>query len=280
VKRNFEWHGHRGCRGLLPENSIPAFLRAVEIGVDSIEMDVVISRDKKVVVAHEPWMPAAICRKPNGAKILEVNERAHNLYRMKYREIKQYNCGIRDPRFPEQEEMQVHRPLLSEVIEQVESFTKFKGLPPVDYSVELKCEKETDKVFHPNAKKFARKVVKVLKKYGIEERTLIQSFDRRVLRRLNRKHPAIHCSYLKDRTPTDLEAELRGLGFIPSILGLRHDQVTEEVVRICEKNGMKVIPWTVNEIDDMVAVLKKGAHGIITDYPNRLGELLARLEKE
>jgi glycerophosphoryl diester phosphodiesterase len=148
----------------------------------------------------------------------------------------------------------------------------------VDYTIELKCSPEEEHVFHPKVSKFVRRVVKTIKKYGLEERTLLQAFDQRVLKRLNERHPAVHCSYLKDETP-DLEKELKELGFIPSVLGLRYDLVTKEIVQECEQRGMKVIPWTVNEVSDMKTVLEKGVHGIITDFPDRLPTLLEDMKK-
>ena len=95
-----EVHGHRGCRGLLPENTMPAFLKATELGTDFLELDLVISGDGQVVVSHEPWMSHKICLRQNGDSISVAEERSLNLYKMSVREIQGFDCGsIAQPGF-------------------------------------------------------------------------------------------------------------------------------------------------------------------------------------
>src|SRR5436305_9759012 len=102
----FDIEGHRGCRGLLPENTIPAFLKALELGVSTLEMDVVITKDKQVLVSHDPFMSHEICRSPEGKYITAEEERSHNLYRINLAQISQYDCGMQPhPRFPEQKKI-------------------------------------------------------------------------------------------------------------------------------------------------------------------------------
>ena len=96
--------GHRGCRGLLPENTIPAFLKAIELGATTLELDVVISKDKQVVVSHDPYLSHMICLNAKGEAISEEEEKEYNLYKMSYAEIAQCDCGSQPhPGFPEQE---------------------------------------------------------------------------------------------------------------------------------------------------------------------------------
>ncbi|MEM6803094.1 MAG: glycerophosphodiester phosphodiesterase family protein [Bacteroidota bacterium] len=116
-KISMDVQGHRGCRGLLPENTLPAFAKAIEIGVNTLEMDVVISKDKQVLLSHEPFLSHEICVGPEGEEISEENEREWNLYKMDYEQIKECDCGSKaHKRFPDQEKMAVHKPLLKEVI--------------------------------------------------------------------------------------------------------------------------------------------------------------------
>ncbi len=99
-------HGHRGCRGLFPENTIPAFEYAVELGVDAIELDVVITGDSKVLVSHEPWFSHQYCLGPFGVEITEDNEKSFNIYKMTYDQIKQFDCCSRyQSRFPRQKNL-------------------------------------------------------------------------------------------------------------------------------------------------------------------------------
>ena len=115
---NFDIQGHRGCRGLLPENTLPAFIKAMELGVTTVEMDVAITKDKLVVVSHEPWMNHEICSDKNGNEINRADEMGYNIYQMNYDEVKQFDCGSKThPRFLYQQKIKTYKPLLSEVID-------------------------------------------------------------------------------------------------------------------------------------------------------------------
>src|SRR5688572_19393487 len=102
----FDIQGHRGSRGLMPENTIPAFLKAVELGVSTIEMDVVVSMDGQIVVSHEPWMSDVICTRPDGQPVSKKEAKSFNFYQMKYAQIQSFDCGMRlDPEFPNQQKI-------------------------------------------------------------------------------------------------------------------------------------------------------------------------------
>jgi glycerophosphoryl diester phosphodiesterase len=108
----FDLQGHRGCRGLMPENTIPAMLKAIDLGVTTLEMDVVITKDNKVVVSHEPWMEKEITTKPDGSFInTTVESMEFNIYKMNYDEVVKYDVGMKPhPRFPNQQKMKVVKP--------------------------------------------------------------------------------------------------------------------------------------------------------------------------
>ncbi len=134
----YDLQGHRGARGLLPENSIPGFLLALEYGVDTIEMDVVVSADSQVVVSHEPWMSAEICSHPDSTAVDEEEAMSLNLFTMSYERIALFDCGSRgNERFPEQEPMSVAKPLLVDALRAVESAAE----TPVRYNIEIKSRK-------------------------------------------------------------------------------------------------------------------------------------------
>ncbi len=127
----FDVQGHRGARGLMPENTIPAFLLALDSGVTTLEMDLVITKDKQVLVSHEPWMSAAYCLDSSGREIKEKDEKRYNIFQMNYDEVKGWDCGSKgNPGFLEQKKMKVSKPLLAEVIVAVENhiknFTKYE----------------------------------------------------------------------------------------------------------------------------------------------------------
>src|SRR5215510_6152780 len=121
----FDIEGHRGCRGLMPENSIPAFLKALELGVDTLELDVVVSRDGQLVVSHEPFFSADFTLDPDGKRIPREKQTEYNLFRMDYAEIKKYDVGsIGNPRFADQVKVKTYKPLLSEVFIETRKYAR------------------------------------------------------------------------------------------------------------------------------------------------------------
>ena len=138
-----EVQGHRGDRGNFPENSLPAFISAVKKGVDVIELDVVISKDNKVVVSHEPFMSSLYVLTPAGNSIAKKDEKSYNLYTMMYDSIKKFDGGSKgNKNFTQQDKIKVYKPLLSEVLDSVENYIAANKLKPVKYNIEIKSVKE------------------------------------------------------------------------------------------------------------------------------------------
>lgn len=261
--------GHRGSRGHLPENTIPSFKLAVEQGSDTLELDVVITKDKKVLVSHEPWFSHVISTAPNGERITKENEREHNIYQMTYAETKKYDVGsIGNVGFPDQKPMKAQKPLMTELFKAVEKFVKDKKLAPVRYNIEIKSAPQGDGTFHPAPDEFARLVLADVKKFGLEKRVIIQSFDIRPLQELKRTAPAIPLALLVGPTE-DLTGKLEKLTVVPDTLSPHFSLVSEKLVALCREKGMKLVPWTVNEIADLERMSKFDLDGIITDYPDR-----------
>ncbi|PJJ48351.1 glycerophosphodiester phosphodiesterase family protein [Hymenobacter chitinivorans] len=269
-----EIHGHRGCRGLWPENTLPAFVHAVALGVDVLELDVVISADNQVVVSHEPWFSAAICRLPNGALIDPAQELRHNLYQLTYAEIRQYDCGLtQHPRFPEQQPTPAYKPLLRDVIRRVEAQAKELGRRALRYSVEIKTEPDGDNLFHPAPPEFVALVVAALGEEGVLERTTLLSFDKRILqqaRLLIPKGPL--CLLVEDGQ--SLAHHLAELGFVPAVFGPDYTLLTPSLLHEVQALGLRLVPWTVNDVAAMQQLVTLGVQGITTDYPNRLRDVL------
>ncbi len=220
------------------------------------------------MIAHEPFMPADICALPDGRRISEDEELNHNLYQMDYSEISKYNCGLKHPRFNEQEAINIARPLLSELFEKVEDYLKVKTLPEIQYTIEIKCDPKYDEVYHPKPDTYVRLVIDLIQNFGLSGRCVLQSFDYRILREIRKQAPDIHLSLLI-QNDFSLVEEIDTLGFIPEVLGPRFDKVDTALVDDCHDRGIQVVPWTVNEISDMERLIGIGVDGIITDYPNR-----------
>lgn len=271
----FDKEGHRGCRGLMPENTIPAMLKAIDLGVITLEMDAVITKDKKVVVSHEPWFGHDITTKPDGSHIDEKEERNYNIYKMSYSEVKQYDVGLKPhPRFPQQQKINAVKPLLSELIDSVENYLKQKKLPKVFYNIETKCQPAGDNLFHPPPNEFIELLIAVIKAKSIEERVIIQSFDFRTLQYLHVKYPSIKTAMLiEDFDKRGIEAQLKILGFTPTIYSPHYSLVNEALMEKCREQKIKVIPWTANDKPTIEHLKKLGVDGIISDYPDLFAPL-------
>ncbi|UYZ62229.1 glycerophosphodiester phosphodiesterase family protein [Hymenobacter weizhouensis] len=265
-----EVHGHRGCRGLRPENTLPAFLHALQLGVNVLELDVVISADKQVVVSHEPWFSAAICRTPDGQPILPTEQQAHNIYQLSYAEIQRYDCGLtQHPGFPEQLTLPAHKPLLRTVLAECEQYCRRAGRPLVRYSVELKSTAVGDNLRHPAPDVFLELAVAELRAAQVLERTTLLCFDKRVLRQAHQVFPELPlCLLVEDEQP--LAWHLAELGFQPAVYGPHFHLLTPALVSSLRELDMQLVPWTVNTPADLAQVLAFKPAGITTDYPDRL----------
>lgn len=273
--RDFDLQGHRGARGLFPENTVPGFLAALEIGVTTVEMDVVISADSVVVVSHEPWMSDVICSQPDGEPVPPDSRDRFNMFKMSYYEIRMYDCGSRsNPRFPEQEPQRTIKPRLADVLRAAEVWTDQFDKPAVEYNIETKSRPGADGVFHPAPDTFVDLLVADIDRAGVRSRTTIQSFDVRTLQSARERYPDIKLALLLAAGYEEgFERNVENLGFEPEIYSPDFSLVTEELIEKAHSRGMLVIPWTVNTMDDMRRLIDLGVDGLITDYPNRFGDL-------
>lgn len=266
--------GHRGARGLFPENTIHGFIEAIKIGVSTLELDVVISKDMQVVVSHEPWMNWDICSLPDGSPLNDIDKTHHNLYQMNYDEIKTYDCGKRgNPRFLKQQKIAAYKPLLSDMIDAVESFVSANNYAPVYYNIETKCTKEGDNIFHPTPDVFAQLLYDVLIQKKINDRAYVQSFDLRTLQYLKKKNADVKLVLLIENQDS-FESNISRLGFIPDVYSPMQQLVNAELVEQCHDKNMLLIPWTVNDEKQMLLFKSLSVDGLISDYPDVAVSLL------
>jgi glycerophosphoryl diester phosphodiesterase len=269
----FDIQGHRGARGLMPENTIPAFIMALDSGVTTIELDLAVTKDKKLVVSHEPWMSAVICSHPEGVAFTAKEEKKFNLYQMTYEEILKWDCGLKENHaFPQQRKLSVVKPLLTDVIVAVEdhikSFTRYE----VDYNIEIKSSPEGDGKYHPRPGEFSDLVYNLVDQYLPLDRVVIQSFDFRVLRYWNEKYPGVRLAALVANNKS-VEENLAELGFKPSVYSPYYKNLRAEDVKKLHEMKIRVIPWTVNEVNEMLSLKGMGVDGFITDYPDRAAKI-------
>ncbi len=265
----FDLQGHRGARGLAPENTIPAFRRALELGVTTLEMDVAIAGDGTVVVSHEPWMAPDKCVTAKGEPITHGKD--HNIYDMAYEEVAAYDCGSqRLSDFPGQESQSAPKPRLRDVIQMAEAYTEEHGRVSVFYNIEIKSRPEWDGQFHPEPTAFVEQVLAVVTSEQVAPRTTIQSFDPRSLEAAHRQTAPVRTALLVAwGTDEGLAANLEALSFVPDIYSPDARLVSKDLVTTVHERDLHLIPWTVNDPAAMRRLLRLGVDGLITDYPDR-----------
>ena len=263
--------GHRGCRGLLPENSIEAFRRAIELGVHTLELDVAVSKDNIVVVSHEPFISKAICLDENGKTIPKMDSKKHNLYQMSFDSIKLFDCGTKyHPRYPKQEKIKTYKPSLDEVIKVSKTLN-----PDIKFNIEIKARPEYDGIFTPNPKEFVQLVLDVLNDNEVKNKTNLQSFDLRILEEIKLQSPNMKVAILIDRNEC-ISEKLTQLSYKPEIISPYFKLLKKEIVTSFQEDNYLIIPWTVNSFQDIKQMINFNVDGIITDYPDRLIELLKK----
>lgn len=272
-QNNIEIHGHRGFRGRYPENTLTAFKEAAKSGADYIELDVIISKDSQVVVSHDPWFNPNTCTSPDGTSV--TKHKKGNLHKLNYSEIKKYDCGKRaclsgrqgNKKLPQQTKTPEYKPLLSEVIETMERYTKENNLPSIKYNIEIKSNAFGDGKYHFDPKITARLVYNLIQKFNIDERIIIQSFDVRSLKAIHQLNDKLKIGLLVFNF-TSVKLNIQKLGFTPYCYNPAAKICKAKTIEQAHKMGCKVIVWTVNSEEDIKRFKKLGADGIITDYPD------------
>lgn len=270
----FNKEGHRGTRGLMPENTIVAMQKAVDLGVNTVEMDVVISGDRKVVISHDLYFNPDITTNPDGSYIDKKEAQNYLLYNMSYDSIKKYDVGLKPYKsFPEQQKIAAFKPLLSDLLDETDAYAARQG-KTVMYNIEIKSDPKYDGIQQPPIEETVDLVMEVVRSKKIDGRYYLQSFDFRPLQILHKKYPTVVTAVLiggnEKRT---LDEQIENLGYTPEMYSPNYTLVTAELVAECHKKGMKIIPWTINTVDGMKKMKALGVDGIITDYPNYFSEL-------
>lgn len=263
--------GHRGTRGLMPENTIPSMTKAIEVGANVVELDVHLTQDGKVIVYHDASFNPAYTTLPNGQEFTKEERKKYTFYQMKYDQVRPFVIGMKgDSAYPQQQKLATYTPLLSELINSVEAFTKSKGLAPVYFLVEVKSSEKTDGAEQPSPEEFMKVLMADLLPKNLGERLLVQSFDMRPLQVLHRQYPGIALGFLTDKRDKTFEENIAELGFVPAFYNPNYKLLSPELIKKCHEKKIRITPWTVNEAADMKRIKAMGVDGIITDYPNLL----------
>lgn len=293
---SLDLQGHRGARGLLPENTLPAFAQALGIGVTTLELDTAVTRDGVVVVAHDATLNPDITRDARGAWLIRNDIAIHDLT---FAESQQYDVGRINPqteyaqRFAGQQPLDGTRiPRLAEVF----ALARRAGNQQVRFNIETKISPEHPQRTLPPAE-FARALIALVRAEGLEKRVTIQSFDWRTLQLVQQEAPQIKTVYLSVQQPwqDNIRAQAgwspwtagfhvsRFGGSLPQLVKAAggtvwspyYGDVTAESVREARQLGLETIVWTVNAADDIEAMIALGVDGIISDYPDQLRGIAA-----
>ncbi|BAO76650.1 glycerophosphodiester phosphodiesterase [Winogradskyella sp. PG-2] len=269
TEKQIDIQGHRGCRGLLPENSLPAFEKAIDLGVTTLELDIAITKNNNVVVSHEPYMNSTICYNPLGEEIPEAMDSKYNLYEMTHEEIKTFDCGSKfHPTYTNQQKLKVYKPLLSEVFDLVKSKNS-----DVKFNIEIKSMPEYYDIYTPIPEVYVALVLGEIKAHGMFEKVNLQSFDLEVLEKIREQSVDMEVALLVDENET-IKSKLKKLSYKPEIISPYFKLLTAEKVEYYHSEGFQIIPWTINEVEDIKKMMSWQVDGIITDYPDLLIELL------
>ncbi|OGR69717.1 MAG: hypothetical protein A2089_00610 [Elusimicrobia bacterium GWD2_63_28] len=261
-------HGHRGSRGTVPENTIPAFEAALMGGADVLELDLGVTRDKVVIVSHEPKVTPERCLDAEGKKL----EKAIPINSLTLAELKTYDCGtLLNSKFPQQIEVPgTPMPTLEEVFEMVKK-SGYEAAPKAEFNIETKIYPYEPEL-SPAPAEFARLVAEVVKKHGMQKRTMVQSFDVRTLREIKKIAPEIRTSQLTYESLVDIVPALKSSK--TDIWSPNYKWITPEAVKEAQAAGIKVAPWTINTKKEWDLAIAAGVDAIITDYPAALVEHL------
>lgn len=268
----YDREAHRGGRGLMPENTIPAMLNTIDLGMETLEMDTHITADGKVIVSHDEYINPLFSLTPDGKDIPKEDGRKYILYKMNYADIARFDVGLKFySKFPQQKKIKASIPLLADLIDSVQEHIKTTGKRQVFYNIETKSSEKGDGKVNPDPETFVKLLMGVIEHKKIIPWVVIQSFDKRTLQIINKKYPDVRTSWLVDNKKTTTE-NLNELGFKPFIYSPNSKMVTADVVKECHAQGIKVLPWTPDTKEELDALKALGVDGVITDYPNLLLE--------
>ena len=252
--------GHRGCRGVMPENTISGFQRAFEDGADGIEWDVVVNGEGKLVVSHEPYFHKDFCLEKNGETI--TNEKKYNIYEMTQKEIEAFDCGSKTHNnFPEQKKFKATKPLLKEVVEllPVQAYGKL-------ILFEIKSDEPEYGISQPFPEDYVDLILAEVEAYKFTN-IVYMSFDKNIIEALHKKAPELRLAYLTYLPSKSAKSYLKELSFKPFAIGMFHLTINKRKLKQLRSNNVQVYAWTVNESKTAHNMMDLGIDAIITDYP-------------
>ena len=293
----FDLQAHRGGRGLRPENTLASFEYALRMGVTTLELDIAITADGIPVISHDAALNPAITRDAQGRWL---EERGPLIKSLTLAQVQSYDVGRINPTssyaraFPDQQPRDGQRiSTLAALFKLVNDL----GAKDVHFDMETKINPHhPESTLEPEA--FVKTMLEVIREAGMTQRVMVQSFDWRTLELLHKLEPGLRTMYLTVEAPdfhtlTDGSWTAGHLlkdhdGSVPRMIRASaenfpgviwapsYDNLSASLVKEAQGLGLQVIPWTVNQKPLMERLIEWGVDGIITDYPDRLREVLAQ----
>ncbi len=264
---------HRGGAGLWPENTLTSMTNAVLMGVNTLELDLQVSKDGQIVVSHDAYFHPRYATRPDGTEV-KADDPKEYLYTMPYDSIAKYDVGKRaSVVWPGKEQSPAVKPLASELIDSVETLVSEHKLSPMRYNIEIKCKKGKDEGANwPEYHDFVDKCMELLLSKDLGDRLVVQCFDVRALNYMHEKYPQVKLSYLISKKDTDWDTYMGKLEFTPDWLSPEYTTVDKNMVDKCHKAGIKLVPWTVDDKSEIKRMIDLKVDAIISNYPDRVLE--------
>jgi glycerophosphoryl diester phosphodiesterase len=257
-------YGHRGARGLYPENTIYGFMSALNFHVIGFELDIVVSKDRQLIISHEPWMNHQICTDAKGLPISGSAGKGFNIYKMDYDEISKFDCGSKcNPLIPSQQSFPAVKPTLGELAYRL----KEEYYEPIELLIEIKSSPEWYGIYQPEPDEYASQIVAYLKDLEFKIDPVLMSFDPNILNAINHIGSNYRIGFLVNNAKSVRE-NLSSLDFKPDQYNLEHTRVNVETHHELSNKNIDVIPWTVNSVKDANRLSEIGITSIVTGYPN------------
>lgn len=240
-----------------PENTLPGFEFAIAAGADAIELDVAVTRDDVVVVSHDPKLNRSICLSP---------DRPRPIRESTLEEVRRWDCGTRrNPRFPKQ------MPVPGARIPTLDQVLALADRGQFLFNIEIKSFPERP-ALAPPPEQFAELVWDAIRRHKVEKRTIVQSFDFRILHAMRKLAPASRLAALYVGAPKSFDTIAHQAG--ADIVAPYHPLVSPRKVQDAHAVGLQVIPWTANRPGEWKRLVAAQVDGIITDNPTALLEYL------
>ena len=246
--------GHRGCRGIYPENTIEGFKKAIEFGVDGIELDVVVNKNQELVISHESYIDTSYCLTN------KIDNESLNIYKMNISEIQDIDCGSKFVKeFPNQLKVKEKKPTYKEFKKEL---IDYQG----DILFEIKCDYDLVNEYFPDYEKYAKIIFEETRFSRHFDNIYFMSFDYRILNELFKIMPNSKYIYLSSNK--EFEKQMKLLNFEPFGVGIDFNIISQKIIDLVHNKKQVIYGWTINDQENSKSLTSMGLDGVITDYPN------------